>query len=118
MDTLKDKQLLEDMVEKGNMPWLPWTRRTACRNEAADTAGRRAPAPACLGAHSDDIEIGCGGTILDLLAPRRAARRHLVRALGHAGARASRPVPVPPPFWRARTRVEVDLQDFRDGYFP
>ena len=26
MDTLKDKQLLEDMLEKGNTPWLPWTR--------------------------------------------------------------------------------------------
>lgn len=29
MDTLKDKQLLEDMVERGETPWLPWlTRRT------------------------------------------------------------------------------------------
>ena len=26
MDTLKDKQLLEDMLEKGKTPWLPWTR--------------------------------------------------------------------------------------------
>lgn len=26
MDTLKDKQLLEDMLEKGRTPWLPWTR--------------------------------------------------------------------------------------------
>lgn len=24
MDTLKDKQLLEDMVERGETPWLPW----------------------------------------------------------------------------------------------
>jgi LmbE family N-acetylglucosaminyl deacetylase len=24
----------------------------------------------CLGAHSDDIEIGCGGTLLRLLAER------------------------------------------------
>jgi len=26
MDTLKDKQLLEDMLEKGKTPWLPWTK--------------------------------------------------------------------------------------------
>ena len=26
MDTLKDKQLLEDMLEKGRTPWLPWTK--------------------------------------------------------------------------------------------
>jgi glucose-1-phosphate cytidylyltransferase len=25
MDTLKDKQLLEDLFEKGQTPWLPWT---------------------------------------------------------------------------------------------
>ena len=25
MDTLRDKQLLEDMLEKGRTPWLPWT---------------------------------------------------------------------------------------------
>jgi glucose-1-phosphate cytidylyltransferase len=27
MDTLKDKQLLEDMVERGETPWLPWQAR-------------------------------------------------------------------------------------------
>ena len=26
MDTLRDKQLLEDMLEKGRTPWLPWTK--------------------------------------------------------------------------------------------
>jgi glucose-1-phosphate cytidylyltransferase len=26
MDTLRDKQLLEDMMEKGQTPWLPWTK--------------------------------------------------------------------------------------------
>ena len=29
MDTLKDKQLLEDMLEKGRTPWLPWTKEPA-----------------------------------------------------------------------------------------
>jgi glucose-1-phosphate cytidylyltransferase len=29
MDTLKDKRLLEDMLEQGDTPWLPWTRDRA-----------------------------------------------------------------------------------------
>jgi glucose-1-phosphate cytidylyltransferase len=30
MDTLKDKQILEDLVEKGTMPWLlKWDSRAA-----------------------------------------------------------------------------------------
>ena len=28
MDTLKDKQILEEMVERGEVPWLPNARTT------------------------------------------------------------------------------------------
>ena len=31
----------------------------------------------CLGAHSDDIEIGCGGTILELVRTHRDLEVHL-----------------------------------------
>lgn len=31
MDTLRDKQLLEDMYERGDTPWLPWMSRNTCR---------------------------------------------------------------------------------------
>ena len=41
----------------------------------------------CIGAHSDDIEIGCGGTLLRLLAERPGSPRPLGRAVGDAGAR-------------------------------
>ena len=82
MDTLRDRQILEDMVEQGNMPWrmhLDATRaRALCRRRRAPrpAGGRRHEAASrwsnrdrelsvlCLGAHSDDIEIGVGGTIL------------------------------------------------------
>jgi len=40
----------------------------------------------CVGAHSDDIEIGCGGTMLRLLAEHGDADVHWV-VLGSDGAR-------------------------------
>ena len=45
-----------------------------------DVFGRlgRAPTVLCLGAHSDDIEIGCGGTVLRLLRERRDVTVHWV----------------------------------------
>jgi LmbE family N-acetylglucosaminyl deacetylase len=71
-----------------------------------------------LGAHCDDIEIGCGGTVLQLLASRpnvevtwvvfasnsvreKEARRSASRFLGPAERPGS-----------------VIVQTFRDGYFP
>ena len=41
----------------------------------------------CLGAHSDDIEIGCGGTLLQLLAARSDLEVHWV-VFSAAGPRA------------------------------
>ena len=93
MDTLKDKQILEDMVERGDMPWQPQGRKQAgggAPNEGPCSwrePGERLSV-LCLGAHSDDIEIGAGATILQL-AWRRGVRLdvHLVRAVGRPGAR-------------------------------
>lgn len=71
----------------------------------------------CLGAHCDDIEIGCGATVLALLArrpdiavdwvvfsgtPERAAEGRAAATEFLAGAAARR----------------VTIHDFRDGYFP
>lgn len=71
----------------------------------------------CLGAHSDDIEIGCGGTVLRLIEdyPRVCftwvvfganARR---KAEAQAGADA---------FLKGAVEKRVILLDFQDGYFP
>jgi LmbE family N-acetylglucosaminyl deacetylase len=71
----------------------------------------------CLGAHPDDLEIGCAGTMLRLLAERprvtvswvvfsgdpqraREARRSATRLL------------------RAAASLDVTLAAFRDGFFP
>src|SRR5262245_42212520 len=79
--------------------------------------GKRVHEVLCLGAHSDDIEIGCGGAILELIAanPRlrvtwvvfsgdrrreREARRSASRFLRNAGA------------------SQVLTRTYRDGFFP
>ncbi|WP_116999677.1 PIG-L deacetylase family protein [Desertimonas flava] len=68
-----------------------------------------------LGAHSDDIEIGCGGTVLRLLAERPGSTIHWV-VFSAAGQRAE----------EARTSAAaftggaagVTLHSFRESYFP
>lgn len=71
----------------------------------------------CLGAHADDIEIGCGGTILDLLA--RGVRLEVVWCVLSATpervkeARASAGA-----FLTGAAEATVDIQDFRNAHFP
>ncbi len=71
----------------------------------------------CLGAHADDIEIGCGGTILDLLA--RGVRLEVVWCVLSATpervkeARASAGA-----FLAGAADATVDIQDFRNAHFP
>jgi len=71
----------------------------------------------CLGAHSDDIEIGCGGTILRLLASRNDVAVRWVVFSGSAEreeeARRSAEL-----FLRGAAHSAVDLHSFRDGFFP
>src|SRR5205814_5606367 len=71
----------------------------------------------CLGAHSDDIEIGCGGLILDLLAHRRGVGVHWIvfsaRAAREREARRSAAL-----FLRGAARQRVVVHGFWDGFFP
>jgi LmbE family N-acetylglucosaminyl deacetylase len=71
----------------------------------------------CLGAHSDDIEIGCGGTVLQLLASHPGLAVHWVvfSADGERGreARASSER-----FLERAGAKTVELHAFRDGFFP
>jgi LmbE family N-acetylglucosaminyl deacetylase len=71
----------------------------------------------CLGAHCDDIEIGCGGTILTLLEKYAHAEVHWVvfssdsrrekEARSSAGKFLGKA-------WRSRIKIEK----FRNGFFP
>jgi LmbE family N-acetylglucosaminyl deacetylase len=72
----------------------------------------------CLGAHCDDIEIGCGGTILTLLEANPDIRIDWVvfssdpvrAAEAHAGADAF--------LAGAATERNVRVEEFRGRYFP
>jgi LmbE family N-acetylglucosaminyl deacetylase len=71
----------------------------------------------CLGAHSDDIEIGCGGLILDLLERHPATTVHWIVFSGTA-ARAREARAGARRFLRGARRARVAVHRFRDGFFP
>ncbi|MGA2271929.1 MAG: PIG-L deacetylase family protein [Bryobacteraceae bacterium] len=71
----------------------------------------------CLGAHSDDIEIGCGGTVLQLLSCYRDLKLlWVVLSSGNEREREARKSAAL--FLEHAAQKEVMIKDFRDGYFP
>jgi LmbE family N-acetylglucosaminyl deacetylase len=70
----------------------------------------------CLGAHADDIEIGCGGTLLYLTGALPRVRLHWV-VLSASGARGQEAVKAAELF-TAGCDKEVVLKEYRDGYLP
>lgn len=71
----------------------------------------------CLGAHSDDIEIGCGGTVLALLAEHPDLEvTWVVFSSGHEREREARTSA--DLFLKSAQHREVMIQHFRDGFFP
>jgi LmbE family N-acetylglucosaminyl deacetylase len=71
----------------------------------------------CIGAHSDDIEIGCGGTVLRLLAEYEAAEVHWV-VLGSRGKRDGEAASSAKKFLAGAGKRKITIKNFRDGYFP
>jgi len=71
----------------------------------------------CIGAHSDDIEIGCGGTLLRLLGERPGCHVRWVvlsaspERQGEARASAA-------DFLVDAGSVDVEVATFRESYFP
>jgi LmbE family N-acetylglucosaminyl deacetylase len=71
----------------------------------------------CLGAHSDDIEIGCGGTVLQLLSQRRGVEfLWVVFSSGSDREREARASAAR--FLEHAEHREVLVKDFRASYFP
>jgi LmbE family N-acetylglucosaminyl deacetylase len=71
----------------------------------------------CLGAHSDDIEIGCGGTILQLIAQFPDLQFHWV-VFGATGDRRSEALASADSLLRHANQKTIDVKGFRDGFFP
>ena len=71
----------------------------------------------CLGAHSDDVEIGCGGTVLRLAAevPDLAVRWIVFSATNIRAAEARDSAAA---FLDGVADKTIDVFGFRDGYFP
>ncbi len=74
------------------------------------------PTILCLGPHSDDIEIGCGGTLLHLLGQLPEASVHWVvfSAEGERVQEAQRGVEL----FAGERASTFEVHGFRDGFFP
>ena len=71
----------------------------------------------CLGAHSDDIEIGCGGTILQLLSCSPDVEVSWV-VLSSGTDREHEARNSANLFLEQARQKEVIVKEFRDGFFP
>ena len=71
----------------------------------------------CLGAHADDIEIGCGGTLLRILAERPGASVDWVVFSG-AGERRKEAEQGAALFLQGAGPTNVTIHDFPDRLFP
>lgn len=71
----------------------------------------------CIGAHSDDLEIGCGGTVLEWLARYRDVEVTWV-VLSAPGERAAEARGSATELLSGAKRTNLVLRGLRDGYFP
>ncbi len=71
----------------------------------------------CLGAHSDDIEIGCGGTMLHLLGSGKEVEVFWI-VFGAPGVRGEEARSSAAKFLEGAKRADVRVYEFRDGFFP
>lgn len=71
----------------------------------------------CIGAHSDDIEIGAGGTLLGWLAAGVKLDVHWA-VLSAVGPRQQEARASAAEFLTGAARSEIELEGFRDGFFP
>lgn len=71
----------------------------------------------CLGCHSDDIEIGCGGSILQLAAERPDCMFYWI-VFSAVGIRATEAKHAATKFVHPSRLKRVILKNFRDGFMP
>lgn len=80
-------------------------------------SGISKPVVLCLGAHCDDIEIGCGGTLLELGNSLRKASLHCV-VFASDGIREAETRAALSELSVGWDNVTIKVHRFRNGYFP
>lgn len=71
----------------------------------------------CLGAHSDDIEIGCGGTVLKLIKGHKRVAFDWVVLSADEKRRKEAEISAAA-FLAGAGQMKVVVKTFRDGFFP
>jgi LmbE family N-acetylglucosaminyl deacetylase len=71
----------------------------------------------CLGAHSDDIEIGCGGTILRLLEVKPTVRVDWI-VFSSSAPRRREALRSARLFLKGVRFKNITIRSYRDGFFP
>jgi LmbE family N-acetylglucosaminyl deacetylase len=71
----------------------------------------------CIGAHSDDLEIGCGGTVLKWLDAHKDLAISWVVASA-PGQREAEARSSADELLKGAARLDLVLRDFRDGFLP
>jgi LmbE family N-acetylglucosaminyl deacetylase len=99
------------------MAWGAATERSPMLPLTFSKSGRATYKILCLGAHSDDIEIGCGGTVLELLRTRRDLEFYWIVFSSGAGREreAHRSAEL---FLKGAAKKTVMVKDFRGSFFP
>ena len=70
----------------------------------------------CLGAHSDDIEIGCGGTLLQLACGENKPSFHWV--VFSAGGKRGDEARIAAELFTVGCEKQIVLKGYRDGFLP
>jgi LmbE family N-acetylglucosaminyl deacetylase len=71
----------------------------------------------CLGSHSDDLEIGCGGTLLKLIESRRDVSVNWI-VFSATDERANEARASAMKFLEGAADKQIEVKAFRDGFFP
>ena len=124
MDTFKDQQVLERMHAQGEAPWQVWRRPPARHARrrligmlVIGERGLTLSRMLCISAHSDDLEIGCGGTVLALL-ERQPGMMVDWLVLSADGERAHEARASADRFLSGASERRVTVESFRERYFP